>query len=90
MCHIGHEEEFLRDLRAAVEEVKSRPPGAKEGKAAVYGMASSLPRILHTVSLTTLLSALKVLYLQFFYLYNIIAGPISELLKVYNDVILDL
>ena len=45
VCHVGHHEEFLSDLRSSVEEIRSRPANAKEGKAAVYGMAASLPRI---------------------------------------------
>jgi hypothetical protein len=59
--HVGREQDFLADLKLAVEEVTSRPSmNKKEGKAAIYGMASSMP-----------------------------AGPINEILKVYNDVVLD-
>lgn len=61
VCHVGREELFLTDLKLAVLEVAAQPADAKKfGKAAVYGMASSLP-----------------------------AGPIKEMLKVYNDVVLD-
>jgi len=56
--HVNRANEFLKDLREAVEEVRSNP-GDKSGNAAIYGMASSLP-----------------------------PGPVNELLKVYNDVVL--
>ena len=59
--HVGHEGDFLKDLGDAVAEIAQLPIGQKkEGKAAIYGMASSMP-----------------------------AGPINEILKVYNDVVLD-
>ncbi len=58
VAHVGHHDEFLRDLREAVEKVRSNP-NDKSGNAAIYGMASSLP-----------------------------PGPVNELLKVYNDVVL--
>ena len=52
---------FLKDLQESINEVAKIPADSKkEGKAAVYGMASALP-----------------------------AGPVNELLKVYNDVVLD-
>ncbi len=38
----GVAERFLQDLKAAVEEVKTRPP-SEEGLAPIYGMADSLP-----------------------------------------------
>lgn len=61
VCHLGKEEVFIRDLKDSVAEVMLQPINKKKvGKAAVYGMASSLP-----------------------------AGPINQLLQVYNDVILD-
>ena len=48
-------------LTVYIIQVAAMPADSKkEGKAAVYGMASSLP-----------------------------AGPVNELLKVYNDVVLD-
>ena len=55
--HIGREDELLSDLKLSVEEVKANPN--KGGKAAIYGMTSSLP-----------------------------AGPVNDLLKIYNDVVL--
>ena len=59
--HVGNEALFLKNLQDALDEVAKIPADAKkEGKAAVYGMASSLPE-----------------------------GPVNELLKVYNDVVLD-
>lgn len=42
-CHVGKEESMLADLRLSVGEVLSAPPGEKEGRAAMYGMASALP-----------------------------------------------
>eukprot|EP00597_Dinobryon_sp_UTEXLB2267_P004357 CAMPEP_0170076044 /NCGR_PEP_ID=MMETSP0019_2-20121128/13082_1 /TAXON_ID=98059 /ORGANISM="Dinobryon sp., Strain UTEXLB2267" /LENGTH=501 /DNA_ID=CAMNT_0010287421 /DNA_START=333 /DNA_END=1838 /DNA_ORIENTATION=+ len=58
VTHVGQESAFLSDLQAAVDEART-DPAEKEGKAAIYGMTSSLP-----------------------------AGPVNELLKVYNDVVL--
>lgn len=58
VTHVGREERFVADLRAAVEEVRANP-NPKAGNAAIYGMTSSLP-----------------------------PGPVNELLKVYNDVVL--
>ena len=61
VCHLNKESIFLEDLKSSVDELKSLPPSTKKvGKAAVYGMASTLP-----------------------------AGPINQLLNVYNDVVLD-
>ena len=61
VCNLNNEDTFLKDLQESVNEVAALPEDAKkEGKAAIYGMASSLP-----------------------------AGPLNELLKVYNDVVLD-
>jgi sphinganine-1-phosphate aldolase len=42
-CHVGHEDELLADLRLAAEEVLADPGSANEGRAAMYGMAASLP-----------------------------------------------
>lgn len=58
VAHVGHQGEFLRDLKQAVEEVRKNPDD-KSGNAAIYGMTSALP-----------------------------PGPVNELLKVYNDVVL--
>jgi sphinganine-1-phosphate aldolase len=59
--HVGHEEEFLVDLRDAVLQAKEavRRGDKASGKAAIYGMASGMP-----------------------------SGPVNELLKCYNDVVL--
>lgn len=57
-CHTGRAEEFLRELRSSVEEVRSQPHNGS-GQAAVYGATATLP-----------------------------AGPINDLLCVYNDVVL--
>ena len=58
--HVGREAELLTDLAQSVKEVRDNPD-ANQGKAAIYGMTSSLP-----------------------------SGPVNELLKVYNDVVLKL
>jgi len=60
LAHIGHHDEFVQDLEVSVREVRSNPD-AHSGKAAIYGMTSSLP-----------------------------PGPVNEMLKVYNDVVLKL
>jgi len=39
---VGQESVFLSDLQAAVDETLKNP-AEKEGKAAIYGMTSSLP-----------------------------------------------
>ena len=39
----GREEDLLRDLAKAVEEVRADPTTAKQGNAPVYGMAQSFP-----------------------------------------------
>jgi len=41
--HRGRAEELLRDLRAAVELTATKPELFKNGSAAIYGMAESLP-----------------------------------------------
>lgn len=56
--HVGHENDFLNDLKTSVEEVKADPHG-HSSTAAIYGMTSSLP-----------------------------SGPVEDMLKVYNDVVL--
>lgn len=58
VTHVKRGEQFLKDLREAVQEVLDHPE-AKGGNAAIYGLTSALP-----------------------------PGPVNELLKVYNDVVL--
>lgn len=58
LAHVGNEENLLKDLQISVNEVRS-DPNKKTGKAAIYGMTSTLP-----------------------------AGPVNEMLKLYNDVVL--
>ena len=41
--HCGKDEQFLRDLREAVEEVTSHPEKYAHGSAAVYGMVHAIP-----------------------------------------------
>eukprot|EP01038_Epipyxis_sp_PR26KG_P010999 gene10999-14773_t len=60
-CTVKHykmDQLFLDDLRNVINDIKSDPNRKSEGKAAIYGLVSSLP-----------------------------PGPVSELLKVYTDVI---
>lgn len=51
----GHEDRFLADLRAALDDVARAPPGAPSGSAAIYGMASSMPAgpVAHVMRLYT-------------------------------------
>eukprot|EP01104_Vermistella_antarctica_P019029 TRINITY_DN7270_c0_g1_i1.p1 TRINITY_DN7270_c0_g1~~TRINITY_DN7270_c0_g1_i1.p1 ORF type:complete len:543 (-),score=116.01 TRINITY_DN7270_c0_g1_i1:122-1717(-) len=41
--HVGHEDEFIRDLKEAIEHVKTRPDDFKGGMAGIYGLAVSFP-----------------------------------------------
>ena len=59
VCHVGHEEQFLADLRETFELVKTLPASEQSGGAAIYGATASMP-----------------------------AGPVNQLLRVYNDVVL--
>jgi sphinganine-1-phosphate aldolase len=58
LAHVGNEAKLLQDLQICVDEVRS-DPNKKSGKAAIYGMTSTLP-----------------------------AGPVNDMLKIYNDVVL--
>jgi len=42
-AHAGVEDAFLRDLRAAAEDVKARPEQFAQGSAALYGMRAMVP-----------------------------------------------
>jgi glutamate/tyrosine decarboxylase-like PLP-dependent enzyme len=55
-AHAGIVEEFLGDLRDAVEEVRAHPELASSGQAAMYGMMTTLPDdgTLHEIVLQTL------------------------------------
>jgi sphinganine-1-phosphate aldolase len=41
--HVLHAQKFLDDLSQCMAEVRAEPAGKKDGNAAIYGMASSLP-----------------------------------------------
>eukprot|EP00299_Pterocystis_sp_00344_P015208 c7585_g1_i1.p1 GENE.c7585_g1_i1~~c7585_g1_i1.p1 ORF type:complete len:552 (-),score=120.54 c7585_g1_i1:70-1695(-) len=52
-CNHSHAEEFVEDLKAAVQRVLTAKPGEfKDGSAAIYGMAESLPDKSLVVSLS--------------------------------------
>merc|ERR1711991_2710 len=40
---VGREDDLLRDLAAAVDEVRADPASAKKGNAPVYGLAATFP-----------------------------------------------
>jgi glutamate/tyrosine decarboxylase-like PLP-dependent enzyme len=55
-AHAGIVEEFLDDLRSAVDDVRAHPELASSGQAAMYGMMTTLPDdgTLHEIVLQTL------------------------------------
>jgi sphinganine-1-phosphate aldolase len=41
--HVDKAEQFIADLKASVEQVRSNPSAFRDGSAAMYGMAASIP-----------------------------------------------